>query len=222
MIITRCSTKQQLNPYQQHQQNQQCLRGPTVQENYGKGITRPTFQDLIKSPYDEELFAFYGTTQLVKNSNGTEVKSGHRLSTAPLMLLQIKIPAGKKNQNTLLLHRSLTMVSRLMSWLQISQVSQSNNWLICHLQKQHLPVMTMYKLVAPFIWMEWMMNPQLWFGVCHSIAASLKERGIPWCCICTGSSLQYSIRRIIPYQNAVPRHYLGRCKPGDCIWRINR
>lgn len=51
-------------------------KGPTVQENYGKASPRPTFQDLIKSPYDEELFAFYGTTQLVKNSNGTEVKIG--------------------------------------------------------------------------------------------------------------------------------------------------
>ncbi len=51
-------------------------KGPTVQENYGKASPRPTFQDLIKSPYDEELFAFYSTTQLVKNTNGTESKIG--------------------------------------------------------------------------------------------------------------------------------------------------
>jgi dipeptidyl aminopeptidase/acylaminoacyl peptidase len=51
-------------------------KGPTVQENYGKASPRPTFQDLIKSPYDEELFAFYSTTQLVKNTNGTETKIG--------------------------------------------------------------------------------------------------------------------------------------------------
>ncbi|MBL0334729.1 MAG: hypothetical protein IPP73_05250 [Chitinophagaceae bacterium] len=50
--------------------------GPTVQENYGKAAPRPTFQDLIKSPYDEQLFAFYGTTQLIKNTNGTETKIG--------------------------------------------------------------------------------------------------------------------------------------------------
>lgn len=51
-------------------------KGPTVQENYGKASPRPTFQDLIKSPYDEELFAFYGTTQLIRNVNGVETKIG--------------------------------------------------------------------------------------------------------------------------------------------------
>ncbi len=50
--------------------------GPTVQENYGKASPRPTYQDLIKSPYDEKLYEFYATTQLVKNSNGTETKIG--------------------------------------------------------------------------------------------------------------------------------------------------
>ena len=48
--------------------------GPTVQENYGKASPRPTFQDLIKSPYDEKLYEFYATTQLIKNVNGTETK----------------------------------------------------------------------------------------------------------------------------------------------------
>ncbi|HUR67406.1 MAG TPA: prolyl oligopeptidase family serine peptidase [Chitinophagaceae bacterium] len=51
-------------------------KGPTVQENYGKASPRPTFQDLIKSPYDEELFEFYASTQLMKNVNGVETKIG--------------------------------------------------------------------------------------------------------------------------------------------------
>ncbi|HRE50357.1 MAG TPA: prolyl oligopeptidase family serine peptidase [Flavitalea sp.] len=51
-------------------------RGPAVQENYGKASPRPTYQDMIKSPYDEELFAFYATTQLIKNTNGIETKIG--------------------------------------------------------------------------------------------------------------------------------------------------
>jgi dipeptidyl aminopeptidase/acylaminoacyl peptidase len=50
--------------------------GPTVQENYGKASPRPTFQDLIKSPYDEKLYEFYATTQLIKNVNGVETKIG--------------------------------------------------------------------------------------------------------------------------------------------------
>ncbi len=51
-------------------------KGPATQENYGKASPRPTFQDLIKSPYDEQLFEFYATTQLVKNINGVETKIG--------------------------------------------------------------------------------------------------------------------------------------------------
>lgn len=49
-------------------------KGPTVQESYGSASPRPTFQDLIKSPYDEQLFAFFTTAQLVKNINGVETK----------------------------------------------------------------------------------------------------------------------------------------------------
>ncbi len=51
-------------------------KGPTTQENYGKAAPRPTFQDLIKSPYDEESFEFFATSQLVKNTNGVETKMG--------------------------------------------------------------------------------------------------------------------------------------------------
>ncbi len=50
--------------------------GPTIQENYGKASPRPTYQDLIKTPHDEELFEFYTTTQIVKNKNGIETKIG--------------------------------------------------------------------------------------------------------------------------------------------------
>lgn len=51
-------------------------KGPTSQENFGKASPRPTFQDMIKSPYDEQLYEFYATTQLVKNVNGIETKIG--------------------------------------------------------------------------------------------------------------------------------------------------
>jgi hypothetical protein len=50
--------------------------GPAVQENYGKAAPSPTYQDLIKTPYDEDLFQFYGTAQLVKNAGGIETKIG--------------------------------------------------------------------------------------------------------------------------------------------------
>ena len=50
--------------------------GPTVQQNLGKTAPSPTFQDLIKSPYDEQLFEFYATAQLVQNKNGVETTIG--------------------------------------------------------------------------------------------------------------------------------------------------
>lgn len=51
-------------------------KGPTVQQNLGKAAPSPTFQDLIKSPYDEQLFEFYATSQLVQNKNGVETNIG--------------------------------------------------------------------------------------------------------------------------------------------------
>jgi dipeptidyl aminopeptidase/acylaminoacyl peptidase len=39
-------------------------RGPVVQESIGKKAPAPTFQDLLKSSHDEDLFDYYATAQL--------------------------------------------------------------------------------------------------------------------------------------------------------------
>ncbi len=51
-------------------------KGPTVQESLGKTAPSRTYQDLIKTPHDEDLFEFLATAQLVKNNNGVETKIG--------------------------------------------------------------------------------------------------------------------------------------------------
>ncbi len=51
-------------------------KGPVVQQNLGKVAASVTYQDLIKSPFDEQLFEFYTTTQLIQNTNGIEKKIG--------------------------------------------------------------------------------------------------------------------------------------------------
>jgi dipeptidyl aminopeptidase/acylaminoacyl peptidase len=51
-------------------------KGPTVQQNVGKAAPRPTFQDLIKSPYDENLFEFFAESQLISYKNGINKKIG--------------------------------------------------------------------------------------------------------------------------------------------------
>jgi dipeptidyl aminopeptidase/acylaminoacyl peptidase len=50
--------------------------GPVVQENLGRAAASRTYQDLIKSAYDEALFEYYGTAQLVKNDMNVETPIG--------------------------------------------------------------------------------------------------------------------------------------------------
>jgi dipeptidyl aminopeptidase/acylaminoacyl peptidase len=66
-------------------------KGPTVQENYGSASPRPTFQDLIKSPYDESLFEFFTKAQLVKNVNGVETRIN-----APAIYTSVSTSPDKK------------------------------------------------------------------------------------------------------------------------------
>ncbi len=66
-------------------------KGPTIQQNLGKAAPSPTYQDLIKSPYDEQLFQFYATSQLVINKNGIETLSGK-----PCILSSFSLSPDKK------------------------------------------------------------------------------------------------------------------------------
>ncbi len=50
--------------------------GPTIQQNLGKAAPSATIQDLIKTPYDEVLFEFLATSQLVQNKDGVESPIG--------------------------------------------------------------------------------------------------------------------------------------------------
>ena len=50
--------------------------GPTIQQNLGKAAPSATLQDLIKSPFDEKLFEFFATSQLVQNKAGIETPIG--------------------------------------------------------------------------------------------------------------------------------------------------
>lgn len=50
--------------------------GPVVQENLGKEVAAPTYQDLLKNKYDEDLFEYYFTSQLVKITPQGEEEMG--------------------------------------------------------------------------------------------------------------------------------------------------
>jgi dipeptidyl aminopeptidase/acylaminoacyl peptidase len=51
-------------------------RGPVIQQNLGRQGASRTYQDLIRTPYDEELFAWLTTSQLVIGGGGTEKPLG--------------------------------------------------------------------------------------------------------------------------------------------------
>jgi dipeptidyl aminopeptidase/acylaminoacyl peptidase len=40
--------------------------GPVIEENLGKATPAPTYEDLLKSPYDEQVFAFHATSQITE------------------------------------------------------------------------------------------------------------------------------------------------------------
>ncbi len=46
--------------------------GPAIQQSSGKAAPSATYEDLIKTPYDEQLFEFYATSNLTINKGGIE------------------------------------------------------------------------------------------------------------------------------------------------------
>jgi dipeptidyl aminopeptidase/acylaminoacyl peptidase len=53
--------------------------GPNVQENDGKAAPAPTYEDMIKTAHDEDLFAYYFTSQLaaINSATGATTQIGH-------------------------------------------------------------------------------------------------------------------------------------------------
>ncbi len=53
--------------------------GPNVQENSGKAAPAPTYEDMIKTAHDEDLFAYYFTSQLaaIDIATGATTTIGH-------------------------------------------------------------------------------------------------------------------------------------------------
>ena len=49
--------------------------GPHVEENYGKAAPAPTYEDLLKTSYDDALFEYYFTSQLTAINTATGAKS---------------------------------------------------------------------------------------------------------------------------------------------------
>jgi dipeptidyl aminopeptidase/acylaminoacyl peptidase len=66
-------------------------KGPVVQESKGKAAASRTYQDLIKSPYDEALFTHMATSQFVLNNGQGEKNLG-----APAVITSFSVSPDKQ------------------------------------------------------------------------------------------------------------------------------
>jgi len=95
--------------------------GPSAQQSLGKAAPSPTFQDLIKSPYDEQLFEFYCTSQLIQNTNGTEKKIG-----SPAIFYSFSVSPDKKFILTKTLHKPFSYLVTAFGFPSIISIQDLN------------------------------------------------------------------------------------------------
>ena len=96
-------------------------KGPTIQENLGKKAPSATFEDLIRTPYDEALFAFYAEAQLVRNTGGVETPVGK-----PAIYTMVNVSPDKKYILTRTIHKPfsyLVPANRFNSTISITDVN---------------------------------------------------------------------------------------------------
>ncbi len=84
--------------------------GPVVQESDGKAAPVRTYQDLLQSPHDEELFAYYTTSQLAIVAPGVKEKELLPLGEPGIVLDADPSPDGQ--------YFLVTRVQRPFSYLQ--------------------------------------------------------------------------------------------------------
>ena len=100
-------------------------KGPTIQENLGKAAPSVTYQDLIKSPYDEYVFEFLAKSQLVKNKNGVETKIG-----APALTNSFSISPDKNYILTRTLNKPFSYLVTAYGFASSIQVLDKNGALV--------------------------------------------------------------------------------------------
>ena len=100
-------------------------KGPTIQENLGKAAPSVTYQDLIKSPYDEYVFEFLAKSQLVKNKNGIETKIG-----APALTNSFSISPDKNYILTRTLNKPFSYLVTAYGFASSMQVLDKNGALV--------------------------------------------------------------------------------------------
>ena len=100
-------------------------KGPTIQESLGKVAPSVTYQDLIKSPYDEYAFEYLATAQLVKNNAGVETKIG-----APAIISSIDLSPDKKYFLTRTINKPFSYLVTVYGFATIVNVTDLNGKIV--------------------------------------------------------------------------------------------
>ncbi len=103
-------------------------QGPTIQENLGKIAPSVTYQDLIKSPYDEYAFEFLASSQLVKNKNGIETKIG-----SPAIMLSMDLSPDKNYLLTRTLNKPFSYLVTVYGFASTVNIIDLNGKLVKNL-----------------------------------------------------------------------------------------
>ena len=99
--------------------------GPTIQESLGKVAPSVTYQDLIKSPYDEYAFEYLATAQLVKNKAGVETKIG-----APALISAIDLSPDKKYFLTRTINKPFSYLATVYGFATTVNVTDLNGKMV--------------------------------------------------------------------------------------------
>jgi dipeptidyl aminopeptidase/acylaminoacyl peptidase len=121
-------------------------KGPLVQFSDGKAAPARTYQDLLKNPYDEQLFDYLFTSQLVSFSPGGEKEIGR-----PAIYSQVSLSPDKRFLLAVTIDRPYSYTVTMRSFPQTTAVYAVDGTLVKEINKRPvLPDGMGYDTASPF------------------------------------------------------------------------
>jgi dipeptidyl aminopeptidase/acylaminoacyl peptidase len=121
-------------------------KGPVVQFSSGKAAPARTYQDLLKSPYDEQLFDYLFTAQLVRFSPQGETEIGR-----PAIYLQTALSPDKRFLLTTTIDRPYSYTVTMRSFAQTTALFTIEGRLVKEIAKRPVTADGMgYDTASPF------------------------------------------------------------------------
>ncbi|GHU56695.1 hypothetical protein FACS189411_07990 [Bacteroidia bacterium] len=120
--------------------------GPVIQESDGKAAPVPTYQDLLKNPYDELLFDYLFTVQLVRISPEGEKEIGN-----PGIYLQVSLSPDKQYLLTSTINKPYSYIVPMQSFPQTYSILSAEGKLVKEIAKNPLTANGLgYDMASPF------------------------------------------------------------------------